>query len=263
MAQKKTNKKPRQKTRRRRRGKGNFAPLLRLMSVVLTAVVIVAALTLFFKIEKITVSGNARYTADEIIAASGVLQGDNLILLDKYEIAREIYTKLPYITDVRINRALPDGLTVEITETKAALAIESGGAWWLVSASGKLLDTTEETGAQGYLLLRGMEPVEPALGKQLQTQGRLPVERLTELITRLSERGMLEKTTRIDASDEEKLVLHYDGRFEVELPYDADFAFKLDCLRAAVNELEPNETGIIRMTMKDEYEVRLIPFDRK
>ena len=56
---------------RRRRVRGSFGPLLRLLSVVLTAVVIVAALTLFFKVETVSVSGNSRYTAQEIIDVCG------------------------------------------------------------------------------------------------------------------------------------------------------------------------------------------------
>ena len=75
----------------------------------------------------------------------------------------------------------------------------------------------------------------------------------------LNQWGMLEKTTNLDASDPDYMVLSYDGRFQVEMFYDADFDFKLNCLQAAVAQLEPNETGTIRMTMKDDNEVRFIP----
>lgn len=258
MAQKRNN-------RRRRRGRGSFGPLLRLLSVLLTAVVIVAALTLFFKVENITVSGNSRYTADEIIAVCGVEQGDNLILLDKYQIARELYTQLPYITDVRVNRTFPDGLLVVVTETHAALAIESAGAWWLVSENGKIVDVTDIDGAQGYLLLRGMTAQNAAVCNtlELSEEDHITAHRLKELVAALNARGMLEKVSSIDASNREMLVIAYDGRFDVEIGYHADFDFKLDCLKAVVDELEPNETGIIRMTMEDENEVRLIPYSRE
>lgn len=251
----------RKRKNRRRRARGRFGPLLRLMSVLLTAVVIVAALTLFFKVENVFVSGNSRYTTEEIIAVCGVQQGDNLVLLDKYAIAQRLYTQLPYITDVRINRAFPDGLNVEVTETHAALSIESGGAWWLVSGDGKIVDATDEPGAQGYILLRGMIVQNAQIGTQLALTDdtALTAQRLMELVAALDQRQMLEKTQGIDASDDEILVIQYDNRFDVEIYYDADLDFKLDCLRAAVNELEPNETGTIRMTMKDENEVRLIP----
>lgn len=248
--------------RRRRRGGGGLGPLMRLLSVVLTAVAIVVALTLFFKVEQVLVSGNSRYTQEEIAAVSGVTRGDNLILLDKYQIAKKLYTELPFITDVRVNRKLPDSLVIEVTETSVSLALESGGAWWLLSESGKVLDVTDGGSAEGCLLLRGITAEGIAVGEQLRLaeDGNLSTERLLELIQELSERGMLEYTDSVDATDDEVLHIGYDGRFDVELYYDADFPFKLECLRAAVNELEPNETGILRMTMENEIEVRLIPF---
>ena len=249
---------------RRRRARGSFGPLLRLLSVVLTAVVIVAALTLFFKVETVSVSGNSRYATREIIEICGVQQGDNLVLLDKYAIAQRLYTQLPYITDVRINRSFPDGLTVQVAETQAALAIENGGAWWLMSENGKVVDVTDAQGAEGYIILSGMNAQGIEIGSQLNLalDDHISAQRLKELIAALRARGMLSKTDAIDAGDREILIIHYDGRFDVELYYDADLDFKLDCLCAAVNELEPNETGIIRMTMKDENEVRLIPYKR-
>ena len=87
------------KHRRRRRRRGSLGPLLRVLSVLLMAIAIVAALTLFFKVNQVSVSGNERYSAQEIIEVSGVEQGDNLILMDKYRIAEKLYTKLPYITE--------------------------------------------------------------------------------------------------------------------------------------------------------------------
>jgi len=247
--------------RRRRRARGSLGPLMRMLSVVLTAVVIVIALTLFFKVDQVLVSGNSRYTQEEIITVSGVEQGDNLILLNKYQIARKLYTQLPYITDVRVNRNLPDRLLIEVTETKIALALESGGAWWLLSEDGKVLDVTDESGAEGYLLLRGITAEGITIGEPLRlAEGNMTVERLLELIEALSERGMLTQTDSVDASDGEILHIGYDGRFDVELYYDADFSFKINCLSSVVDELEPNETGTIRMTMEDENEVRFIPF---
>lgn len=253
---------PRRRSTRRRR-RGSLGPFLRVLSVLLMAVAIVAALTLFFKVDQIVVSGNSRYTEAEILAATKVEQGDNLILLDKYGIARRLYTDLPYITNVRINPKLPDVLLVEVTETRAVAALEGSGSWWLISYEGKLLEAVDGTAAQDYLLLKGMEAQDPAVSGELSLgeESRLSTQRLLELIGGLEERGMLTRTDSVDAGDADHLVLHYDGRFQVELHYDADFDFKLNCLAAAIAELEPNETGIIRMTMKDDNEVRFIPYE--
>lgn len=246
-------------TRRRRRG--SLGPLLRVMSVLLAAGAIVAALTLFFKVGEIEVTGNVRYTAEEVVTVSGVEQGDNLILLDKYHIAQKLYTELPYITNVRINRKLPDGLVVEVTETTAAAAVRGAGSWWLLGSSGKLLEAVENKAVQGYMQIKGLETQEPVAGGRLALAEDcvISTERLEELLGLLEKKGLLAATDSISVTDPDKLVIGYDGRFKVELFYDADFDFKLSCLQSVVSELEPNETGTIRMTMEDDNEIRFIP----
>lgn len=250
------------KTRRRRRG--SLGRLVRPLSVLLAAVAIVAALTLFFKVDKILVSGGGRYQAEEIIAATGVERGDNLILLDKRGIAQKIYTALPYITDVRIHQQFPNTLLVEVVETQAAAVIQGAGGYWLLSASGKLLELVDEAAAGDYLPIVGLEAADPAVGQFLSLPEEAPIsrDRLKELLATLEEQGVLSRADDIDLSDPEILVLNYDGRFRVEMYYDADFPFKLHCLTEAISRLEPNEKGTIRMTMKNDSEVRFIPSGR-
>ena len=73
------------KKRKKRRRRGGLGRLLRPLSIILAAITVVAALTLFFKVETILVTGAGRYSAADIIAASGVETGDNLVLLDRYQ----------------------------------------------------------------------------------------------------------------------------------------------------------------------------------
>ncbi len=246
------------KRRRRRRGGGKAA---RVLSVLLAAVVIVAALTLFFKVEEIEVTGCRRYTPEEVAIITQVEKGDNLILLDRFRVKQRIFEELPYVSEVRVGRRLPDTLVVEITETGAAAAVESGGAWWLLSKSGKVLEMVEEAQAAEYLLLENLTVEPPAVSSRLAVSEESPLtaERLTELMEELDKRDMLTRADSIDAGDPDQLVISYDGRFRVEIFYDADFPYKLDSLRKVVEALQPNETGIIRMNMQADNEVRFIP----
>ena len=61
----------RNRSTNRRRRRGRFSFLMKLLCILLIAGAVVAALTVFFKVQSITVSGNARYTSEEVVAASG------------------------------------------------------------------------------------------------------------------------------------------------------------------------------------------------
>lgn len=242
----------------RRRRRGSLAPLLRVMSLLLAAVAIVAALTLFFKVDQVLVTGSGRYTQEEIVSVTGVERGDNLILLDKYRMAQNIYTRLPYISEVRIHRKLPDTLVVDVTETAAAAVIRGEGSWWLINAQGKLLEEVSAPG--GWIRISGLTVQDPVLSQpmSLAEGGNLSQERLLELLEALESRGMLERTGAIDAGDSGCLVLEYDDRFQVKLSYTADFGFKMDALLVGVSELEPNERGTFLMNMKDDSRIHFI-----
>lgn len=102
----------------RRRRRGNFGFLYKLLSVLVICAAVVMALTLFFRVDTIEVTGTERYTEKDVIEASGIQLGDNLFLLNKYEAARSIAEQLPYIDieDIRIRRELPDTLLIDVAE---------------------------------------------------------------------------------------------------------------------------------------------------
>lgn len=70
----------RHKSRSRRR-RGRFGFFYKLLSVLLVAAALTTACVVFFRVNNITVIGNSRYTVQEVIEASGIQQGDNLITL--------------------------------------------------------------------------------------------------------------------------------------------------------------------------------------
>ena len=68
---------------------------------------VVIVLTMFFNINEITVTGDTIYAPDEIINASEVNVGDNLIFVSKKKINNNITETLPYVGAVKVKRHLP------------------------------------------------------------------------------------------------------------------------------------------------------------
>lgn len=119
----------------------------------------------------------------------------------------------------------------------------------------------DETGAQDYLRITGLEAVNPAVSARLELPEDSPItlERLGQLLSAMERLEMLGRADGLDLSDRSDLVLGYDGRFQVIISYDADFDYKLLCLLEAVKCLEPNERGTIRLNMKEANKAHFIP----
>ena len=121
---------------RPRKRRGRFGGLYKVLSVLLAAAAVIVACVVFFRVNTIEVVGNVRYTAEEIIEASGIKMGDNLITLAGGRVSAAIRAQLPYVEGVTLQRAYPDGLVIRVTERVAAASVDSAEGRWLISAQG-------------------------------------------------------------------------------------------------------------------------------
>ena len=237
----------RRKSNRRRR-RGNFAFLYKLLSVLVICAAIVAALTLFFKVETIVVTGTARYTEAELLDVIPVKQGDNLFLLNKFSIAESIMESLPYVEEVRVNRKLPDTLLIEVAECQAAAVVMYNGAGWLISSTGKIVEEVPAADAKVYPAVQGCTAVEPVMGEQLKLERESDLTELLRLLSALEKAGTLDQLQSVQLGDMSTLSLTYGGRFTVELPRGGDYDRKMEKLPRYIERLESNETGTFDMT---------------
>ena len=244
----------------RRHGRGRrgrrFGVLYKLLTLVVVCAAAVLALTLFFKVESVEVTGNSRYSAQEIQDACGVSLGDNLYLLSKPDMVQRLHQQLPYIDEVRITRRLPNTLCVQVTEFSTVYAVEQEGTVWLLTSGGKIVETAAERGDTP--LIDGCELLAPSLGGDvsfaLELQNRQ--ESLFALLTALESAELTEGVRAIHLGDPTVLTMDYTERFSVEMPYSADYPRLLRYLTLVIEELETNLTGVIDLTRDGEPHFR-------
>jgi len=226
---------------------------------------IITAMTLFFRVDEITVTGQRRYTAEEIQAASGVEIGSNMYLLNKYDIVRNIIRQLPYIEDIRVNRKLPDTLVIEVHESGRPFALVQDGSAWLISASGKIVEQLPEGQAGEYGLISGCELLAPSVGTSiaLATEYASQQSSLLDLLAALDDAGLTENVDGIRLDDLGCLKMDYIGRFTVRMAYGADYAWELEklTLTLADEKVQSNMTGTIDLQL-DSERTYLIPDER-
>ena len=248
----------RHSNRRRRRGGSGF--LYKLLSVLVICGCLIAALTLFFRVDTVEVTGQVRYTAQEIQEASGVREGDNLLLLNKYNASQNITDQLPYIEEIRIYKNLPDTLRIEVEECETPVALVQDGTAWLISSGGrggrgKIVDRKDAAEAENYPLLTGCSLLAPSVGGEVILGSEYSVQQasLLSLLSALDEADMLGQVDSIDLEDLSVIRMGYLDRFTVKLPYSADYAVKLRILQLAIESdaVQDNMTGTFDMTRED------------
>lgn len=247
------------KTRNRHRPRrGRFGFLYKLLSFLIILAAILVGCVAFFRVNQITVEGNSRYSAQEIIGASGVELGENLLLISKPQTAGSIQKQLPYVQNVFVIRHPPDGLTLRITESAAAAVIRVEDTWWLMDARGKLLDWGDESIKGALPVVSGLHPVEPGLGDWLtvETEERLKLESLEGLLTALAGRGMVGNVTGfVDLNAANTIYFGFGDNLTVAVPMTGDFdrwAFQLQRVLETFQQRGESVTGTLDMTYGDE-----------
>lgn len=244
--------------RKRKRGRRRLGPVLKLLSILTAAVALTVGATVFFQVEAITVSGNVRYTQQEIISATGIQTGDNLFHMNKFDLERQVEQALPYIEEVSIRRRLPNAIQITVTEWDAVAKVAGGEGDWLISVDGKLLEPAPADSA--VLAVTGLTPLLPQAGRQLavaqEETGRL--EALIRLLPVLVDRELLSQVSSVEVSPT-RMVLRYLDRFQVKLPINGAFDYQMDVLREAVADLDrrlgEESTGTIDLTQEGYHAV--------
>ena len=101
-----------QRKHQRKTRRVRFTWLYGVISALLILAAVVGGCIVFFRVDTINVQGNSRYTQEEIVAASGIEQGDNMFLINKFQVIDQMISQLTYLDDVTIRRGLPSTLNV-------------------------------------------------------------------------------------------------------------------------------------------------------
>ena len=133
----KRNKKPlTQKQIRRRR------VLISVGMIALVLVIgIVLSLTVLFKTEKIDVEGDEFYYEDQITAFCGVNLQQNIFIASIQATPEKIVENLPYVEEAKVGFAIPDTVTIKITDAVPSYVIMDGNNYLLVSSKGRIIDS--------------------------------------------------------------------------------------------------------------------------
>ncbi|HNX13890.1 MAG TPA: FtsQ-type POTRA domain-containing protein [Oscillospiraceae bacterium] len=225
--------------KRRRRGKrGLYAVPIFLIAVIVGTVL---CSTVFFKIETITVKGNTRYTSDQIIAASGIELGDNLIRLKKNKVIYGIAANLEYAETITLKKQLPGEVVITVSEPAQTAIVTLGASnYVLISGKGRILEynySGEGIRYEGILNLT-IENGFIAAG-EAET-----LARLNDVTAAFSE-GALTQITAVGTSSATGNYVVWANRVKILLGSSDDLAQKVKFAKYFIeNELGENETGV-------------------
>ncbi len=229
--------------RRRRKKRYTLYYIILFLFVVIAGIVL--SLTVFFNIDTITVEGSGRYSADEIIAASGLHTGDNLFRINTGRAEEQIVDALVFVDHAQISRSFPNSIVITVTDAQPVMSFSNGGLYSTVSEAGRILETGLAQPAENTFVVNGVEIPENTVGTFLSAGSGEGMDILNE-INAAAENIGLDNITRVDINSVVDIRVFLDNRFRVDLGNISDLEYKLTFAKElAETRLGESETGII------------------
>lgn len=216
------NGKPQQK--RKRNMSLHYGAVLLIVLIIFSAL----SVTVLFNIETAVISGSSIYTAEEIIAVSGIRGGDNMIRKNLGKAEKTITSELVYIEEAKITRKLPSSVEIVIVPCVETASLQDEGGFMIVSETGKILRLSEEP-AEDTQVFYGANPAEELkVGDTFRSEDEAKTEVIYELMG-LSDNQFVSEITSFDVSDRLNISCVYDNRIDIILGVitDAEYKFRL------------------------------------
>lgn len=230
-----------------RRRRGNMSLHYSLIAFIVLVVFVILSMTVFFNIETADIIGSSIYSADEIIAASGIKGGDNMIRKNMSKAEENIVSQLTYIEEAQITRKLPSSVEILIVPCVETASLQTEDGYLIVSESGKILCASEEP-MEDTLVFLGAEPAEDMhIGMTFASADEDKTEVIYELMNR-SDSGFASKITSFDVTDRLNISCLYEDRITIEIKSVADIDYKFRLAEEILStKISPDAEGVLKM----------------
>lgn len=228
----------------------------RLLIIVAVAAAVLLTLTLFFRVKHVDIRGNRYYSREDILAACGVEEGDNLLTLSRGAVAGNIMANCEYVATVQVSHVLPNRVVIDLTEHPTGYAIpDISGGWYLIASDGKVLRQIDSKKAAEQIQIQALQIKIPVIGDQAvpasadeETDSQSRFNTMLTLLQEIEAAELTRQVRSVSISPTGQLSLWYEDRFEVSLGSASSLAYKLEHLKLVIAEQKDYATGLIDLT---------------
>lgn len=219
--------------------------IIRVAAVILAVLVIliVLSLTVIFKIDKITVTGNTKYSNDEILSVLPIEKEKNLFLTDTKAAEEKLQESLPYIFDVQVKKKFPTTITVQVTETPQLYSIKNQDrSYTLLDENLKVLETNTAKLPKGAIKIEKLSVISANPGQKLEIEKEQQIKDITNITAAIS-KLKLDKITAVSSYDISSNTMTYENRIVIRFGTTENLEDKIYASLTAIEKLNETNPG--------------------
>lgn len=211
------------------------------MFIGIVAVLVLAAvltMSMLFRLDSVTVTGNGAISAEEVIRLSGVKAGMNTLALDARAVAKGVESNryLKFVSLKRVNRS---SVTINVREREPVAAVRYNGLVLIIDKRGMVLEESLESEVLPADLVDvvGLDLRRSELGRTVISNSPERLTFFTGMIIELKAMRLLDRVKELDLTDMDNLYLVTTDGFAVYLGTSENVHRKLRALSLTLEEL--------------------------
>ena len=232
------------RSRRRKRGRSGYVFLVIVFAAVVT---VTLSMTVFFNIKTIRVTGNAdSYTAEDVVAATGISVGDNMMRLKTDEAEKRAIEALIHVESVEIVRQFPDTLEIRVQKCTPAYNVVYEFGTLIVSEHGRILDNSMDP-QEGLIRIVGYDPSETTPGQQIKAEEERYDKVFSAFRDLIYEGGLSAPIVEIDMTDYNDIMVNFDHRIIFDMGNWSEIGYKIDFAEEIISKQPADKEGYLVM----------------
>ena len=234
----------RRKQWKRSRRRHSYIFLLFLLAIVGAVV----AFRMFITITEIRVTGESRYSDEDLILSSGLSIGDHLYDFDIHLVEEDILEGHIYLESVTVRRVLPTTVEITVTPVMETGVVKGETGYSIISTGGKVLQTGVLYPPSELPIITGLPLSVDQSDEEMVNQLNKRLETLSALNAAMT-KAKFTGVTSIDLTDMLSIQLVYQDRLKILIGDNTNLEQKISFAGRAIETIDPSKQGIVDVSI--------------
>lgn len=180
---------------------------------ILVAVLYLLGYLPLFQVAEISVEGISALPEDKVVSISGIQEGENIFFVNTWA-AKASLRQNPFVQEVKIRRALPNKVTIAITERKSIGYIVTSDGYVQVGEDGLFLAIQQRLSNYNLPVISGVELSDlPPIGGIIQNE---KLKQALEILQNCDQ-SLLDNIAELNVGQDYYILAYTNQKLEVRL----------------------------------------------
>ena len=229
---------PRKKRRKRR---SRFFNSKSLLIIFVLLIVVIGAIFVttsdLFNIESIEVENNQIATKEEIIARSGILEGENIYSFSASK-AEEAIEQIIVVKKANIHRKYPNTIVIDIEEKSPFFILQQSKTYYDVDEDGKVISSSNTLVRYDVPIVTGIEVKDIEEGTNLFEMDDMKIQTLKQVFEFLKENELLKNVSQFYVNKDGEYNLYFANGSVIQFASYTAFSYHEDFIKYFIQNMD-------------------------